>query len=52
MGNDTRKMVIYMSFRDLEERFLAGDKEAALTIEMFCYGVAKTIASYIVPLGG
>ena len=38
--------------RDLEERFTAGDQEAALAIEMFCYQIAKTIASYIVPLGG
>jgi len=38
--------------RDLEEKFLEGDDQAALAIEMFCYGVAKTIASYIVPLQG
>lgn len=38
--------------RDLEERFIAGDQEAALAIEMFCYRVATTLASYIVPLGG
>ena len=44
--------VTQMMFRDLEERFLAGDQEAALAIEMFCYRVATTLASYIVPLGG
>ena len=41
-----------MMFRDLEERYIAGDQEAALAIEMFCYRVATTLASYIVPLGG
>ena len=44
--------VTLMTPRDLEERFIAGDKEASLAIEMFCYQVAKTLASYIVPLGG
>ena len=44
--------VTLMISRDLEERFIAGDKEAALAVEMFCYQVAKTLASYIVPLGG
>ena len=44
--------VTIMMIRDLEERFMAGDQEAALAIEMFCYRIATTIASYIVPLGG
>jgi len=37
--------------RDLEDRLLGGDKAAALAIEMFCYRVAKYVASYTVPLG-
>ena len=44
--------VIISYVRDLEDRFLAGDTQAELTIDMFCYSVAKTIASYVVPLGG
>ncbi len=44
--------VTIMMVRDLEERFMAGDQEAALAIEMFCYRVATTIASYVVPLEG
>jgi len=38
--------------RELEERYEVNDKDATLAIEMFCYSVAKTIASYVVPLGG
>jgi len=38
--------------RELEERYEAKNKDAALALEMFCYGVAKTIASYVVPLQG
>ena len=44
--------LIQYDFRELEERYAVNDKDASLAIEMFCYGVAKTIASYVVPLGG
>jgi len=37
--------------RDLEDRHEAGDDTATLAIEMYCYRVAKYIASYSVPLG-
>ena len=46
----THSVISYV--RDLEDRFLAGDTQAELTIDMFCYSVAKTIASYVVPLEG
>ena len=38
--------------RDLELNYLAGDEKAGLVIDMFCYRLAKYIASYAVPLGG
>jgi len=38
--------------KELEDRYEGGDAIAALTIDMFCYRVAKTIASYMIPLGG
>lgn len=37
---------------ELETRHLAGDPEATRAIDIFCYRVAKYIASYTVPLGG
>ena len=36
----------------LEERYLAGDSQAGLAVEMFCYSIAKTVAAFTVPLGG
>lgn len=38
--------------KELEDRYEGGDAVAALTIDMFCYRVAKMVASYLVPLGG
>ena len=38
--------------RELEAQYLEGDSQAGLAVEMFCYNVAKTIASYTVPLAG
>ncbi len=38
--------------RLLEEKAEQGDHQASLAIEMFCYRLAKYIASYQVPLGG
>lgn len=38
--------------RLLEEKALQGEPKAILAIEMFCYKLAKYIASYQVPLGG
>jgi acetate kinase len=43
---------ISSDMRTLEEKALMGDPLALLAIEMFCYHVAKYIASYLVPLGG
>ena len=38
--------------RDLEDLYFAGKNEKAnLAVEMFCYKIAKTMASYFVPLG-
>ena len=37
--------------RDLEDLYFAGNKHAKVAIEMFCYRIAKYIASYIVTLG-
>jgi acetate kinase len=38
--------------RVLQKASDAGDKNAALTIEIFCRSIAKTIASYVSVLGG
>jgi acetate kinase len=37
--------------RTLEEAAAAGHERAALAIEIFCYALAKSIASLVVPLG-
>ena len=38
--------------RDLEDLYFEGKSEKAnLAVEMFCYKIAKTMASYFVPLG-
>ena len=37
--------------RDLEDLYFENDPKAKLAIEMFCYRIAKYVASYIVPLG-
>ncbi|MEE3003615.1 MAG: acetate/propionate family kinase [Pseudomonadota bacterium] len=36
--------------RKLEAAYVAGDKDAKLAIDIFCYSIAKYIASYMVPL--
>ena len=36
--------------RTIEEAALAGNQQAALALEMFCYRLSKQIASYMVPL--
>ena len=36
--------------RDIEQLFFEGDKRAELAIQMFCYRIAKYLASYVVPL--
>ena len=38
--------------RDLEDLYFDGNEKAVLAINMFCYRIAKYIASYIVPLEG
>lgn len=38
--------------RTIEEAHLAGNGQATLAIEIFCYRLAKQIAAYLVPLGG
>ena len=38
--------------RDLEDLYFKGDENAILAIEMFCYRIAKYMASYFVPLEG
>ena len=38
--------------RDLEDLYFKGDEYAILAIEMFCYRIAKYMASYFVPLEG
>ncbi len=37
--------------RTIEDKAAAGDKQAILALEIFCYRLAKYIASYTVPLG-
>ena len=32
--------------------YLAGDRQAELALEMFCYNIAKTVAAFSVPLAG
>ena len=38
--------------RDLEDLYFSGNGNARLAVEMFCYKIAKTMASYFVPLEG
>lgn len=38
-------------FRGITEGYLEGDKKCTLAFEMFCYRLAKFVASYYVPLG-
>ena len=38
--------------RDLEDLYFSGNTNARLAVEMFCYKIAKTMASYFVPLEG
>jgi acetate kinase len=38
--------------RDLEDLYFSGNENASLAVEMFCYKIAKTMASYFVPLEG
>ena len=37
--------------RDIEDGYLAGNKPETLALDIFCYRLAKYIASYTVPLG-
>ncbi len=37
--------------RDVEDLYFEGDEKAILAVEMYCYRVAKYVASYIVALG-
>ena len=37
--------------RDLEDLYFAGNEKAKLAVEMFCYKISKTMASYFIPLG-
>ena len=41
-----------INLRDLEEKYVAGDRLAELAVEMFCYNIAKTVAAFAVPLAG
>ncbi len=38
--------------RTLEEAHLAGNAQATLALDIFCYRLAKQIGSFLVPLGG
>ena len=38
--------------RDLEDAVSRGEPGATLALDMFCYKLAKYVASYVVPLGG
>ena len=37
--------------RTIEDAHLAGNAQASLALEVFCYRLAKQIAAYVVPLG-
>lgn len=41
-----------MDLRVLEQEAAHGNKRAQLAVELFCYSLAKNIASQIIPLGG
>ena len=41
----------FSDMRDIEEAIDQGDKQVLLAEEIFCYRLAKYIASYLVPLG-